>query len=128
MGGIVQAVGDGAVQRKVARQAYEYERGLQDGTYRKVGLNIHAGTEEPEVDLHEYSFESADQQLSALKKLRAERSDADVKTTLTALEQAAGTRKTSCPPWSSAARLLHRGRNGRIFARSTVNSTSPGLF
>ena len=41
MGGIVEAVGSGSIQRLIARQAYEYEKGLQDGTYQKVGMNIH---------------------------------------------------------------------------------------
>ena len=38
-GGIVQAVANGFIQRKVAQQAYEYEKGLQKGEYIKVGVN-----------------------------------------------------------------------------------------
>ena len=97
MGGIVQAVRQGAIQRKIARQAFEYERGLQDGVYRKVGVNIHAGGEEHEVELHEYSFESADKQIEALEQLRRERSDSEVKKTLIELENAARTKSNVMP-------------------------------
>ena len=90
LGGIVTAVGDGVIQRIVARQAYEYEKGLQDGTYEKVGLNIHAtGAETAEVDLHEYTMESADTQIESLKKVKRERSDADVSKNLKELERVA---------------------------------------
>jgi methylmalonyl-CoA mutase N-terminal domain/subunit len=39
VGGMVHAVASGFIQRKVAQQAYEYERGLQKGEYVKVGVN-----------------------------------------------------------------------------------------
>jgi methylmalonyl-CoA mutase N-terminal domain/subunit len=39
VGGMVHAVATGFIQRKVAQQAYEYERGIQKGEYIKVGVN-----------------------------------------------------------------------------------------
>jgi methylmalonyl-CoA mutase N-terminal domain/subunit len=99
MGGIVEAVRSGSIQRLIARQAYEYEKGLQDGTYQKVGMNIHTSDEEEHgVELHEYSFDSAETQIKALKQIKSERSDADVKNALTALEQKARNKENIMPP------------------------------
>ncbi len=86
IGGITQAVSTGYVQRLVSQQAYEYEKGLQSGELKKVGLNIHTEGEPMDVELHEYTGESAEKQIAALKQLRRERSDADVKRTLKELE------------------------------------------
>ncbi len=59
-GGIVQAVGEGIVQSEVARQAYRYEQGIQDGTIRKVGVNVYrVAQEERDVALHAYDPEQA---------------------------------------------------------------------
>jgi len=39
IGGMVKAVETGYVQREVAKQAYEFERGVQKGELIKVGVN-----------------------------------------------------------------------------------------
>jgi methylmalonyl-CoA mutase N-terminal domain/subunit len=92
IGGMVHAVSTGFIQRKVARQAYEYEKGIQDGDYIKVGVNKYTdGTEDQtDVDLHEYDESWVDQQISSLKKLRRTRDNREVTRTLQALKQ--GTR------------------------------------
>jgi methylmalonyl-CoA mutase N-terminal domain/subunit len=59
-GGILKAVRDGTVQREVAARALAYERGLQDGTIPKVGVNRHRMDEETrQVELHPYRPEQA---------------------------------------------------------------------
>jgi len=40
-GGIIKAVSEGYIQRLVARQAYEVEKGLESGELLKVGVNIY---------------------------------------------------------------------------------------
>ena len=64
-GGMVHAVASGFIQRKVARQAYEYEKGVQDGEYIKVGVNKYAdeAEDQTDVELHEYNEQWVDQQL-----------------------------------------------------------------
>ena len=91
-GGMVHAVATGFIQRKVARQAYEYEKGVQDGEYIKVGVNKYADeVEDPtDVELHEYNEKWVDQQLSNLKELRRTRNNREVTRTLNELEK--GTR------------------------------------
>jgi methylmalonyl-CoA mutase N-terminal domain/subunit len=91
-GGMVHAVATGFIQRKVARQAYEYEKGVQDGEYIKVGVNKYAdeADEQTDVDLHEYNEQWVDQQLEGLKELRRTRDNREVTRTLNELEK--GTR------------------------------------
>ncbi len=92
IGGMVHAVATGFIQRKVARQAYEYEKGVQDGEYIKVGVNKYVDeVEDPtDVELHEYNEKWVDQQLSNLKELRRTRDNREVSRTLKELEK--GTR------------------------------------
>jgi methylmalonyl-CoA mutase N-terminal domain/subunit len=92
IGGMVHAVSTGFIQRKVARQAYEYEKGIQNGEYIKVGVNKYADETEDQTDveLHEYDESWADQQIDSLKELRRTRDNREVTRTLQELEH--GTR------------------------------------
>jgi methylmalonyl-CoA mutase N-terminal domain/subunit len=92
IGGMVHAVSTGFIQRKVARQAYEYEKGIQDGEYIKVGVNKYTDETEDQtdVDLHEYNESGVDRQIASLKDLRRTRDNREVSRTLKELEQ--GTR------------------------------------
>ena len=92
IGGMVHAVATGFIQRKVARQAYEYEKGLQKGDYIKVGVNKYADEDEDQtdVDLHEYNEQWVEQQVANLKDLRRTRDNREVSRRLKDLEQ--GTR------------------------------------
>ena len=91
-GGMVHAVATGFIQRKVARQAYEYEKGVQSGEYIKVGVNKYTDEveDQTDVELHEYNEQWVDQQLAGLKELRRTRDNREVTRTLKELEK--GTR------------------------------------
>jgi methylmalonyl-CoA mutase, N-terminal domain len=92
VGGMVHAVATGYIQRKVARQAYEYEKGVQNGEYIKVGVNKYVDEtgEQTDVELHEYNEEGVAQQIADLRELRRARDNREVQRTLRELEQ--GTR------------------------------------
>ena len=89
-GGMVHAVATGFIQRKVSRQAYEYERGLQKREYIKVGVNKYTDGDEDQTDveLHEYTEEWVDKQIDSLKELRRTRDNKEVSRNLKALEKA----------------------------------------
>ena len=91
-GGMVHAVATGYIQRKVAHQAYEYEKGVQNGEYIKVGVNKYADEveDQTDVELHEYNEQWVEQQLAGLKELRRTRDNREVTRTLKDLEK--GTR------------------------------------
>ncbi len=72
-GGIVECVSNGYVHRKLARQAYEFERALERGEIVKVGVNKYATEEEQEVELHEYNEAWAEEKIRELKELKRSR-------------------------------------------------------
>ena len=81
IGGMVQAVASGYVQREVARQAYEYEKRLQEGKVIKVGVNKYTEGVDMEVELHEYNEAWAQEQISRLKELKRTRDNKAVSDT-----------------------------------------------
>ncbi|MBF0474622.1 MAG: methylmalonyl-CoA mutase [Deltaproteobacteria bacterium] len=87
MGGIVKAVADGAIQRLVSRQAYEFERGIQNGELIKIGVNKDADEEAKDVELHEYSYESAEQKIAELRQFKQARDQRAVTESLKELER-----------------------------------------
>ena len=97
VGGIVQAVASGYVQRLVAAQAYEFEKGIQSGELLKVGVNIHTEGESKDVELHEYNGESAEKQIEELNRVRRERHSREVMATLSDLEKATREGKNVMP-------------------------------
>jgi methylmalonyl-CoA mutase N-terminal domain/subunit len=99
IGGMVHAVSTGFIQRKVARQAYEYEKGIQNGEYIKVGVNKYNDEteEQTDVDLHEYDESWVDQQIDSLQELRRTRDNREVARTLKELETGARAGKNVMP-------------------------------
>jgi methylmalonyl-CoA mutase, N-terminal domain len=98
VGGMVKAISSGYIQKEVARQAYEFEKGVQRGELIKVGVNKYSGGEQGEVELHEYSDKSAKEQIKSLKELRRSRDNREVTRTLKALEKATK-EKTNVMPY-----------------------------
>jgi methylmalonyl-CoA mutase N-terminal domain/subunit len=91
MGGMLKAVETGFIQRKVSRQAYEYEKGLQTGEYIKVGRNKYTDGEDQgssDVELHEYNEKWVEDQQAGLRELKRTRDNRAVTQTLRALEKA----------------------------------------
>jgi methylmalonyl-CoA mutase N-terminal domain/subunit len=91
MGGMLKAVETGFIQRKVSRQAYEYEKGLQTGEYIKVGRNKYTDGEDQgssDVELHEYNEKWVEEQQAGLRELKRTRDNRAVTQTLRALEKA----------------------------------------
>jgi methylmalonyl-CoA mutase, N-terminal domain len=99
VGGMVEAVSSGFIQRKVAQQAYEFEKGLQNGEYIKVGLNKYTDDSEsgPDVALHEHNEAWVDQQIKRLADLKRTRNNASVTDSLKALEKGVKTGENVMP-------------------------------
>ncbi|MEJ2718747.1 MAG: methylmalonyl-CoA mutase family protein [Deltaproteobacteria bacterium] len=88
VGGMINAVSSGFVQKLVAQQAYRWEKGLKAGEYIKIGVNKYVDDQdEPEVDLHEYDSSTQEKQIQNLKQVKAERNDSEDTSTLTELER-----------------------------------------
>jgi methylmalonyl-CoA mutase N-terminal domain/subunit len=96
-GGMLQCVKDGYVQRKVSRQAFEFESAVQKGELIKVGVNKYVTESEHEVELHEYNEGWAEEQIRELLDLRRTRDSKASAATLKALEQGAREGKNVMP-------------------------------
>ncbi|TFG91235.1 MAG: methylmalonyl-CoA mutase [Syntrophobacterales bacterium] len=128
-GGIVKAVSEGFIQRLVARQAYEVEKGLESGELLKVGVNIYKEGESMDVELHEYNWESADRQIESLRAVKRERSEKDVTRTLKELESATQAGKNVMPYLVSCCKAYASvGEMAGIFRQIFGEFNEPSLF
>jgi methylmalonyl-CoA mutase, N-terminal domain len=86
MGGMVNAVKQGYVQREVAKSAYDYELDLEEGRKMTVGMNVH-GDPEDEYDEHRcYQIDPKLQQ-KQIRKLREFKRKRDPKKVKKALDR-----------------------------------------
>jgi methylmalonyl-CoA mutase N-terminal domain/subunit len=129
LGGMVQAVSSGYVQREVARQAYEFEKRLQEGTITKVGVNKYTEGADMEVELHEYNEASAQLQIDRLRKLKETRDNPAVKAALKALEQAARTEKNVMPTLVDCCKAYATvGEMANVFRDVFGEHVEPSIF
>jgi methylmalonyl-CoA mutase N-terminal domain/subunit len=86
-GGIVELVAAGAIQARVSAQAYRMQRAIEDGSFRKVGVNCWRNEREDEhpVQFHNYDEDDARAQVQGLARIRAERDAGAVTTALARL-------------------------------------------
>lgn len=104
-GGIVQAVTQGTVQAEVAHQAYRHERGIQNGSIRKVGVNVHKMEEEQrEFVLHEYQPQQAEASIRRTAEVVANRDQKSVREALEKLGYAATHGQNIMPAMMEAVR------------------------
>ncbi|MDA8406222.1 MAG: methylmalonyl-CoA mutase family protein, partial [Deltaproteobacteria bacterium] len=80
-----------------AKQAYEFEKSLQNGEIIKVGVNKYTEGEQPDVDLHEYDDSWVGTQISRLKALKRTRDNREVNRSLKALEKATKSKNNVMP-------------------------------
>ncbi|MCX5861631.1 MAG: methylmalonyl-CoA mutase family protein [Desulfomonile sp.] len=97
VGGMIEAVSNGFVQKLVARQAYEWELGIKKGEYIKIGVNKYVDEDQPDVELHEYDPQTQLKQIASLKKVKAERSASEVARNLKELEKTARSKENVMP-------------------------------
>jgi methylmalonyl-CoA mutase N-terminal domain/subunit len=129
IGGMTKAVETGYVQREVARQAYEFEKGVQKGELIKVGVNKYTEGEEMEVDLHEYRQESVKEQIQRLREIKRERDSQKVVQTLRDLEKAAREEKNVMPYLLECCKAYATvGEMTKIFKEVYGEFKEPSLF
>ena len=130
-GGMVHAVATGFIQRKVARQAYEYEKGVQNGEYIKVGVNKYVDEveDQTDVELHEYNEQWVEQQLAGLKELRRTRDNREVTRTLKELEKGTQAGKNVMPLLVDCCRAYATvGEMASVFRDLFGEWEEPSLF
>ena len=129
VGGMVEAVSSGFVQREVASQAYEYEKKLQQGKVTKVGVNKYTEGVDMEVELHEYNEEWAKLQIKRLKELKRARDNDAVKKSLNALEKAAKEKQNVMPFLVECCKCYATvGEMANVFRDVFGEYVEPGIF
>ena len=130
-GGIVEAVDRGLVQRKVAAQAYEHERAIQQGELIKVGVNKYVMDEEdvPDVDLHRYDESAAARQIERLHAVRRSRDGQAATSSLKSLEHAAREQRNVMPALVECCRAYCTvGEMAGVFRDVFGEFREPSLF
>jgi methylmalonyl-CoA mutase N-terminal domain/subunit len=97
MGGAVEAIKSGWMQREVAKSAYHFQKEVESGERVIVGVNKFTGDDELEVSTsrlvpHPYDpkkrEDAEERQLAVLAKVKKERDNQKVQSTLKALHKA----------------------------------------
>ena len=133
IGGMKRAVETGYVQRKVAQQAYEWQKGLERGEYIKIGLNKYTDPgplgEEGEVELHKYDPRTAEEQIKALKEVKRTRDNREVLKRLKDLEAAARQGKNVMPYLVEAVKAYATvGEMTKVFKEVFGEFQEPSIF
>jgi methylmalonyl-CoA mutase, N-terminal domain len=89
MGGMVSAIEAGYVQREIQRRAYEYQKSIEKGDRRIVGVNEVVDDGDVAPELHRVDPRLEEEQKRRLADLKAGRSANEVTNSLSKLEQAA---------------------------------------
>lgn len=87
--GSVSCIEQGYFQKKLAEEAYLYQKSVDDKQRIVVGSNMFRDDQEPEIPLFMLSNDTADLQSRKLKKLREARDNIKVQLSLQAIKRAA---------------------------------------
>src|SRR3989339_254076 len=89
---------EGKIQEAISRQAYQREKGIQEGKVKKVGVNCFIKEEEVRtIEFHPYHEENAMKQLENLKKIKNERDNNKVSECLDKIKKDAQGNKNLMP-------------------------------
>ncbi len=89
MGGAVEAVEQGYIQREIQEAAYQYQRAVEEKERIVVGVNQFQSEEKPPSDILRVDPKVREEQMAALEALKAERDGKAVEAALGELREAA---------------------------------------
>jgi methylmalonyl-CoA mutase, N-terminal domain len=90
LGGVIPAIENGFFQREIADSAAHYQREIDDKRRTVVGVNEYLADEPVRIPLLKMDPNGYSRQLERLNRVRRERDNRQVRTTLSGLAQAAG--------------------------------------
>ncbi len=97
LGGAVEAIKRGYIQREVRRSAYNYQKAQDAGEQVVVGVNMFTTEEEPEMELFQLDESVEKKQIARLQKLRRERDNKKVKQVLDKVRDTARSNENMMP-------------------------------
>jgi methylmalonyl-CoA mutase, N-terminal domain len=96
-GGVIAAIRNGFFQREIADAAYRYQREIDNGERRIVGVNAHAVPAPLEIPILQMDPAGEARHLERLNRVRAERDPARLHASLAALRDAARGSENTMP-------------------------------
>ncbi|GIH27055.1 methylmalonyl-CoA mutase [Acrocarpospora phusangensis] len=102
--GLLRGIEDGWFMAEIAEAAFDYQRQLEKGEKRVVGVNCHTGTTEQPLEILRVSHEVEAEQRRVLAERRAGRDRQAVDAALAGLLAAARTEQNMIEPMLAAAR------------------------
>ncbi|MFR9725455.1 methylmalonyl-CoA mutase [Streptomyces sp. MS19] len=102
--GLLAGIEDGWFTGRIAEAAFAYQRALEKGDKRVVGVNAHTGSVTGDLEILRVGHEVEREQVRALAGRRAARDDAAVRAALAALLDAAREGSNMIAPMLDAAR------------------------
>jgi methylmalonyl-CoA mutase N-terminal domain/subunit len=88
LGGVIRAIEEGYPQREIADSAYQYQREVESGERKIVGVNSFKAEGDPAIETLKIDEAVAKAQIERLQSVRRSRSAATVKDKLAAVEAA----------------------------------------
>jgi isobutyryl-CoA mutase large subunit len=102
--GILRGIEDGWFMAEIADAAFTYQKAVEEGTKKIVGVNCHTGTVSKELDILRVSHEVEREQVATLERRRAARDSAAVDAAIEAMVAVARTDQNLVPAMLAAAR------------------------
>ena len=97
MGGAIQAVENGFIQKEIQEAAYQYHNEIDSGSRIVVGVNQFIDAERENIEIHRVDPKLEDEQIALLQQLRAARDAEKVQHRLDALLKAAQGKENLLP-------------------------------
>ena len=97
VGGMLNAIESGWVQKEIAKEAYRHQREIESGKRVIVGVNRHTTEEPVPIEIHRMDPEIVESLKEKLRNLRKERDSTRVKNALVQLNEAARDDKNLMP-------------------------------
>jgi methylmalonyl-CoA mutase N-terminal domain/subunit len=104
MGGMVKAIEQGFPQREIEKASYDYQKAIERGDRKVVGLNAHTDETPAKIDVFLVDPRIEADQTAELKKRKASRDSAALNKALLELDRAAAADANLFPPILDAAK------------------------
>ncbi len=89
MGGALEAIKKGYIQREIRQSAYDYQKAVDSGEQVIIGVNKFTAKEEPALELFEFDEDVERRQIERLRRLKGERDNERVSQVLDKVRQVA---------------------------------------
>ncbi len=104
MGGVVNAIKNGYIQREIAATSYAHQRRIESGEVKVVGVNAFAKENESPINVLKIDYTAEENQIKRIKETRAMRDEDKVKKSLEKLRNAYLSDENSMPAVIEAVR------------------------